>query len=184
MAFYADRKDPTIDKICRAVGFTGRNVTIRVNASGKMTLSGTYWDGGSRTTYYGIDLATCQTVALPTYSPPQFGGPVNTPVVDMVDGMAIAELWQHGGKFDLTINVLAANSAPLLPKSVELTDDEKIVLKCTKGYKSSYAGIKDYRFAQSGISRERWEAAKASCIAKGLLNKAGAITNDGRNVKI
>jgi hypothetical protein len=31
------------------------------------------------------------------------------------------------------------------------------------------------------MSREQWEEAKASLISKGLLNKAGAITVNGRN---
>jgi hypothetical protein len=55
----------------------------------------------------------------------------------------------------------------------------------TAGLKSSYGGIPNLRYYEShrrtGITQERWDNAKAACIAAGLLNKAGAITVKGRN---
>ena len=67
-----------------------------------------------------------------------------------------------------------------------LSFDEKLVLVCTRCYKPSYAGRKNNRLYEAqhyfpGFTEELWEAGKASLQAKGLLNKAGAITNDGRN---
>ncbi len=67
-----------------------------------------------------------------------------------------------------------------------ITTNEKIVLIATRSYKSSYAGMSNYRFVeakrQTGIRREAWELAKQSCIDKQLLNKAGAITPQGKNI--
>ena len=74
----------------------------------------------------------------------------------------------------------------LLVEPVEVTEDEERVLVTTRSRESSYGGIKDYRFTEArrawGITREAWDLAKASCIEKKLLNKAGAITPAGRNV--
>ncbi|KPL05710.1 hypothetical protein AMJ85_11125, partial [candidate division BRC1 bacterium SM23_51] len=51
-----------------------------------------------------------------------------------------------------------------------------------------YAGISNYRFheahRQTGITLEQWERGKRALIAKKLLNRAGAATNDGRNVEV
>lgn len=48
-----------------------------------------------------------------------------------------------------------------------------------------YLQPKDYRFQTAQeytkITREDWDAAKANLISRGMLNKAGAITVDGRN---
>lgn len=72
-----------------------------------------------------------------------------------------------------------------LPPVQETTDDEMIVLVFTRAYKPSYNGISNYRFhnaKETGITLERWETAKASLIARKLLQKNGAITPDGRNI--
>lgn len=65
------------------------------------------------------------------------------------------------------------------------TEDERTVLLYTRRYKGSYGRNRDIRFSyanrETGITRERWEAAKASCIERKLLTKAGAITPAGRN---
>jgi hypothetical protein len=177
---FTDRTDTTIDRIACAVGFSGRNVRIVVTES--MSLEGTYWNGGRKSEYFGFNLATMQSKEVPNYNPPQFGGPAITPTVDLVDGLCIARLeYTNGENRTLSLYIGPTSAAPLLPKPSELTEDERKVLVCTRSFKSSYAGIKDYRFAQSGMTRERWDAAKASCQAKGLLDKRGAITNEGKN---
>jgi len=93
----------------------------------------------------------------------------------------------HCGKdLGLTFYVSPESSPMFVTAPVEdVTEDQKIVLAYTRSRKSSYAGIPDYRFHEArskGITRDRWDAAKSECIARGWLNKAGAITNDGRNV--
>lgn len=78
----------------------------------------------------------------------------------------------------------------LIPDDVQLFEQslswaEKVVLCATRSYKSSYAGVSDYRYAEAHrmvkISKEEWERAKSELISKGLLNKAGAITSKGKN---
>jgi hypothetical protein len=72
-----------------------------------------------------------------------------------------------------------------LPAPTELTEDEEIVLVATRSLKASYGGVSNYRLSEArrytGIDLHRWETAKAMLIAKKLLNKAGAITVEGRN---
>lgn len=91
----------------------------------------------------------------------------------------------------LTFYVNPSNAAALLPAPVELSAHEKEVLNATRSYKSSYGGRDRYDMAQSAAqygknagafpSREQWEAAKAALMARGFLNKAGAITVKGKN---
>jgi hypothetical protein len=73
-----------------------------------------------------------------------------------------------------------------LPPAGELLEDEKIVLAAIRSLKSSYAGIPNYRFhcvhKKTGITLERWNEVKESLTKKGYLNKAGAITPNGKNV--
>ena len=85
----------------------------------------------------------------------------------------------------ITVHVRPDNLDQLkLPDAPQLTDDERVVLKAT-GWKSSYAGIRNYRFVEArrttGITRERYETAKTALIERKLFNRAGAITNAGRN---
>ena len=65
-----------------------------------------------------------------------------------------------------------------------IRDSEKLVLIATAALKASYGGVSDCRakaLQERGLSMARIEAARESLKAKKLLNKAGAITPDGRN---
>jgi hypothetical protein len=109
--------------------------------------------------------------------------------VKLVPGLVCVEHSIFCGKdTGITIHVHAENAPKYLPAPVDLTEDEKTVIGYTKSCKSSYAGIPNFRFHEATrrtkITLDRWEAAKASCIVKGLLNKAGALTIDGRNVNV
>ncbi len=68
----------------------------------------------------------------------------------------------------------------------KLTDNENIVLIATRMYKSSYAGIKNYRYHEANnntqINIDDYNEAKLSLIDKRLLNKAGAITKLGKSI--
>lgn len=177
---FVERSDSMVDAICKAVDYNGRKVKLKV--AEKVTLSGTYWSGGSKSTYIALNLATMEVHVAPGMAPPQFGGPSDPPVVPLTDGMAIVEHSVFCGKdMGLTVYINPTNAAPMLPVSVSLTTEEVKVLSCTRGYKSSYAGIKDYRFSQSGLTRQAWDTAKQACQAKGFLDKRGAITTAGKN---
>jgi len=85
----------------------------------------------------------------------------------------------------VTVYAHPADITKSIEEKASLSKDELIVLVATRSLKSSYAGISNYRFhsasGQLGITLDRWNAAKESCISKGLLNKAGAITTAGKN---
>jgi len=100
------------------------------------------------------------------------------------EGAALVQ-YHAGPNQYVCVYVNPANLSGLLPARTELSRNEQIVLCATRSLKSSYAGIKDYRFheahEETQIARGEWDEAKAQCIARGLLNKAGAITDSGRN---
>ena len=64
----------------------------------EVRLSGTYWDGGSRSDYFLVDLSTMRATALGHVSPPQFGGPKEDPVQHLQPGFAIVEAGVFCGK--------------------------------------------------------------------------------------
>ncbi len=164
--------------------YTGRKYRVEVAKSALNMAS--YWGGGSRDFWAVVNLATMTVVNAPQQS--AFDKPIDgIERVTLPAGfVAVKHTIFCGKDLGLTFYV-SQDSAPMFitPAADDITEDQKIVLAYTKSRKSSYAGIKDYRFheAQSrGITRDRWDTAKAECIARGWLNKAGAITNDGRNV--
>jgi len=63
-----------------------------------VTLSGTYWDGGSRSTYHAVRLSDGYCLGAPQYNPPQFGGPQTDPHVEIPQGVAIVETGTFCGK--------------------------------------------------------------------------------------
>lgn len=145
-----------------------------------------YWSGGSKDSYVFMRLDTLKTMDMPPQSPydQQVAGADS---VSLVPGLACIRHTIFCGK-DLGITVLLHpdNKPILIEEKIDLTDDEKVVLIYTRRLKSSYAGISNYRFhsahREKGISLDAWEAAKISLIDKKLLNKAGAITDMGRNI--
>ena len=178
---YIKTKD--LGPIFRNAGIQTKEARLETR-DGELSLGHTYWDGGTRHTYRLIRLDNGQPADIPHVDPPQFGGP-SRQTLKMTEGIAVIEEFYTGYRTITKIYIHPNNAAKLLPAPVELTDDEKTVLLYTAGYKPSYAGIADYRFhnarQKTAITRDRWDAAKISCINRKLLNRAGAITVDGRN---
>ena len=178
---YIKTKD--LGPIFRNAGIQTKEARLETR-DGELSLGHTYWDGGTRYTYSLIRLDNGQPAAIPHVDPPQFGGP-SRQALTMTEGIAVIEEFYTGYRTLTKIYIHPNNAAKLLPGPIEISDDEKIVLLFTAGYKPSYAGIADYRFhnarQKTSITRDRWDAAKISCIGKRLLNRAGAITVDGRN---
>lgn len=143
-----------------------------------------YWDGPSRSYFAVVRLADGAAKDAPDSHPffdKQYEG-VDEFVIP--PGFVVVERRYFGQSQYITVHV--PGEAPLLaePSSEPLTDDEKLVLIATAGLKSSYAGISDYRahsLKERGLSMARITAARESLKSKKLLNKAGAITPDGRN---
>lgn len=183
---YLKRSDPTVEAIVRRCfpEFSGRDVRAHITDS--VYFHGTQWDEGSKNDYILLrleDFATIHIEEAPFLQQSELHSKAHT----IPPGYVCVEY--HRGRVNyVTIHTNAANVTPMLPAPVTLTDDEKIVLAATRSYKSSYAGISNYRFSEanrtSGITIERWNTAKESLINKKFLNKAGAITTEGMNALI
>lgn len=82
---------PELARIIRAADPAYRKREAVLMARETVAISGTYWDGGSRSTYHAVDLATLRQLPAPQYAPPQFGGPATDPTVAIPEGVAIVE---------------------------------------------------------------------------------------------
>jgi len=87
----------TLANIVRLVGSKKRKA-ILARPTDKVTLSGTYWDSGSRSDYFLVDLKMMQARPLAHYSPPQFNGPREDPVVNLEPHQAVVEAGVFCGK--------------------------------------------------------------------------------------
>jgi hypothetical protein len=92
------KTSPEVLRLIRAADSSYRKHQATLSASETVRLSGTYWDGGSRSTYTAVDLLTGRSKGAPQYDPPQFGGPRVDPVVSLPEGIAIVETGVFMGK--------------------------------------------------------------------------------------
>lgn len=162
-------------------GYNGRHITVELFYP--MSLA-SYWSGGYRDYFAVVSLdPNQQNIASVPENASGFSAPEQ--YLETLPLNCALIRWHRGPHDSVSVFVNQDNLAKMLPGAMEITLPEKIVLAATRGYKSSYAGRKDNRFYEAnsytGISQEMWQKAKESCISKGLLNKAGAITDDGRN---
>lgn len=163
--------------------YAGRTFRIAVATTINVRSS---WEGGSRSWFKFIRLdGTPDTVTVPAQSAfdPQIPG---ANAIPLVPGLACAEHTIFCGKdMGIRIHVHPENAPRLLPAPTELTEDELTVLKYTAHLKNSYGGENNIRYtrahAKTGITVERWDAARALLINKKLLLASGAITGEGRN---
>lgn len=176
-------------------GYTGNKFTARVETEWTIPATAGMWDGGSREEYFGLDLATGERLPLSFGNAAPWNGARRETTVQLVPGKAIVRrIISQGRDLGMDFFIHPDNAAALLPAPVaDLSVHERVVLKATKCFKSSYGGRdryqmamddSDYRRMLDGAAyptREEWNAAKASLIGRGLLNKAGAITVAGRN---
>lgn len=164
--------------------YTGRK--FKLDNSGHPVDVRSYWDGGSRDNFAALNLETNKVLAVPQNGTPFDGGPIAPNGVIVPPGFMIAEHTIFCGKdLGITFHVNAETSLKFLPTVPSITDDESNVLTATRSYKNTYGGETDIRFREcrrkTGITRERWDTAKASLTTAGLLNKAGALTTPGKN---
>ena len=89
---------PELRRLIQAAFPDYRKKSAFLSAATDVTLSGTYWDGGSRNEYAAIDLATGRNAGAPQYDPPQFGGPRTDPRVQLPVGVAIVRAGTFCGK--------------------------------------------------------------------------------------
>ena len=139
------------------------------------------WDGGSRTSYTAIELNSGRVVALPGQTSAPWDASRVERKIDLKPGFAIvAHRMFKGNDLGLTFYVHPADIAALIPAdtSASLTETEKTVLAIIRSRKAAYRAD-EYR--RKGIADSDIEAIKAGLIKGGFLNKAGAITVQGRN---
>ena len=92
------KEQPELLRIVRAVSPSYRKHTLMVCFTDHVELTGTYWDGGSRSTYTAVCLATLQTSTASQFAPAEFGGPKKTPSCEIPEGFAIVETGTFCGK--------------------------------------------------------------------------------------
>ena len=177
---------PEVRRIANAAfpGYSGR--TYKEQAlDGPMSLE-SCWSGGSRDSFVLLNLDTLKTLPIPENGTPYANGGRTYKLEQLPEGAALVQHTIFCGKdLGVTIHVAPENlNRMALPAPVELTIEEKIVLAYTRGMKSSYNGRNRAQMArdESGLPLAEWERVKAECQRKGWLNKAGAITDAGRNV--
>lgn len=92
------RTAPELARIIRAAAPDYRKREAVLLARDTVTITGTYWSDGSRSTYHAVDLRTLRQLPAPQYAPPQFGGPATDPQVSIPEGVAIVETGIFQGK--------------------------------------------------------------------------------------
>ncbi len=90
MEIIAVQPGTQIAQLVKLVG-SRKKKAILARPTTQVTLSGTYWDGGSRSSYFLVDLNTQQVQPCEHYNPPQFGGPRQDPVVTLAPHQAVVE---------------------------------------------------------------------------------------------
>lgn len=177
-------------------GYGGKKFEAQVCTSVTIPIDAGLWDGGSRDQYSVINLADGRTALSPGQNSAPWSGERREYVVELKPGMAVVRHSYFCGKdMGLRFYVHPDNAAALLPPpAAELSPLELLVLRYTAGRKSSYMGRDRYDMAIHDANggydmnrdsltptRAEWDAAKASLVGRGYLNKAGAITVAGRN---
>lgn len=175
---------PEVQEIAKAAfpDYNGKKFGV-TTFDGPMDLA-SHWDGGSRTYYAVINLGTMKSAEVP-----QSGTMFDKQTYRMSTlppNFAVVEHRIFQGKdLGITIHVNPQSISKMLPKQDEVSWAEKVVLSATRSLKSSYAGVPDYRFQQAlkqtTITKAEWDAAKVRLIQGGFLNRAGAITDKGKN---
>lgn len=108
-------KNPEIKRIILAADPSYRKAKAYLRVYHTANLSGTYWDGGSRSTYTAVRLLDCFNIGAPQYDPPQYGGPRVSPTVEIPDGIAIVETGIFcGKKATASVTINPNNAAKLL----------------------------------------------------------------------
>jgi hypothetical protein len=164
-------------------GYIGQK--YQVISATSVDISDNYWSDGTRSYWGVVNLVSGKTIELPEQNPLEAS---STKRVTISPGVGV---WKHtifsGKDVGITLYLHPDNVSKLLPANANdgPTENEKLVLKYTQSLKNTYGGETNIRFTEAqknhNISKENWEVAKASCIKKGWLTKAGAITNDGKN---
>jgi hypothetical protein len=149
-----------------------------------VSLRNCFWEGGSRSTWYGIDLNSNKIHKLDFNHVHPWSVP-NSKNVNLDLNCCVLEHKIVSGKdYGVTIYLHPENCCLNIEDKTELNENEKKFLYYTRSLVSSYAGVKNYRQKNSGLTPEEWQIAKESLIVKKLVNKNGALTVAGKNAAL
>jgi hypothetical protein len=174
--------------------YSGRQFKAIVCETATIPMDAGLWSGGSRETYRAVNLDTGIDVPLRGQNAAPWDAARREHEISLAAGVVVICHSMFCGKdMGLTFYVHPANATKLLPANTagELSETELLVLEATASLKSSYGGKDRYEMSRHNArysskafpTREQWEQAKQSLIARKLLNKAGAITTAGRNAR-
>jgi hypothetical protein len=112
-------ESPEIARLIRAADPTYRKRDASIRVTNSVCISGTYWDGGSRSSYHAVNLSNRKVSSAPQYAPPQFGGPAADHTVTLPAGAAIVRTGVFCGKpATAAVFLNPADVAHLLPGAV------------------------------------------------------------------
>jgi hypothetical protein len=177
-------------------GYGGKKFEAVVTSEVTIPADAGLWSGGSRDLYSAVRLADGSSIEFPGQSAAPWDRGRTDRKITLEPGIVVkCHTYFSGKDLGLTFYLHPSDAAPMLPTKAELTANELLVLTATRSYKSSYMGKDRYQMAADNANpswaraadrkpfptRDEWNAAKASLIARGFLNRAGAITPAGRN---
>lgn len=186
---YFEPNDSAVAPILAIIGAkTKRAVRVRTIAHPYEYHVSSYWDGGSKTDYYFIQMATGKVLTaddLPRGVRQQAANPYSLPIADVQipEGVIIIEHIFSAGK-DMGYAIICRDDntlAALEPAPTDLTDREKQVLRIIRSYKSSY---RREEYARAGISTQELTDTLNSLKGKGMIDARGAVTVKGRNAAV
>lgn len=109
------KSHPEIKRVILAADSSYKKHKAFFNVKETVTLHGTYWDGGTRSTYTAVSIVEGKSKGAPQYPPAIFGGPQTAPQITIPQGIAIIETGVFCGKTaTASVTISPADAAKLL----------------------------------------------------------------------
>lgn len=176
--------DNFIKKVCKSAypAYNGRKFKVIFDTQ-KMNCR-SYWDEGSRTLYAMVRLSDMEVAHAPSNAHPFFTTVQGVDSVTIPEGFVIVAHSISRGK-DMGLTIYSPDVPKLLAHGEELSTEETNVLYATRVYKSSYAGVSDYRAQELrhavGMSQAKVNEIRNTLIERGYMSKNKALTTKGKN---
>lgn len=180
MTIYLDKGILIFNKIASLIGYKGHKIDVEISDA-EMYLQ-SFWDSGSKKEFYCFDMSgkhipiIVQNAPLPFYDGPKAD---YTPSPDRF----IIEHSTFGGK-DMGLTIWLHPSSVMVkslptPSKPDIPQNDLFVLTTIKAYKSS---ARPDAYRDAGFTTVEIDKIKERLYQRGYINKAGAITPDGRNI--
>ena len=162
-------------------GYNGNKFRAKAGETVSIPADAGLWDGGSRSTFHAIELATGRALPLPGQELAPWNAARTERHVPLRPGFAIVQsIMFQGTDLGLTFHVHPDDVVKLIPQDTGAALDplEIKFLAIMRGVKSSYRAD-EYR--RQGLTIAQVAAFKDKFTAMGYLNRQGAITVQGKN---